>query len=322
MAEAVTTQCGEVLNVTATATRTKGEVQQAPDGRAGICLCDAVSGGQLGLDVTRGHIYEVAKTASVVLLAGQEVYWDHSANSATYWATNDKDFFLGVVQADVTSSATTVRVAINQRAACVYNSAVDPSRSILVRTAGLADLLHSGGSHSLKFSLDAEAQKGDLISVRSVPVASKWIFQGVLTVVVEADADVVDVSLGMADATHASDADTITTSAFLHLNLTGADANIYGESDNAAAEVAATDTTVDFVVGTPIHFMIDGRSGDGSGLKYYVNGVRVLSSTAFTVAGATGPLKALWHVEKSANDSPGTVALDDMRVWLTDDTAV
>jgi hypothetical protein len=105
------------------------------------------------------------------------------------------------------------------------------------------------------------------------------------------------------------------------MNLSGADLKIYGESDNAAAEVAATDTTKVFAVGTQFHLMIDGRSGDGSGLKYYVNGIRVLSATAFTVAGAAGPLFALFHLEKSANDSPGEVALDDMKLWLTDDVA-
>jgi hypothetical protein len=104
----------------------------------------------------------------------------------------------------------------------------------------------------------------------------------------------------------------------MHINMSGADLKIYGESDNATAEVAATDTTKVFAVGTPVHFMIDGRSGDGSGLKYYVNCIQVLSSTAFTVAGAAGPLKALFHLEKSSNDSPGEVALDDMRIWLAE----
>lgn len=331
MAEAVTVQCGEVLSVTASATRTKGDVAQAPDGRAGVYLNDATSGNPIGLDVTEGAVYDVAKTALLVMLAGQEIYWDHSANSATYWPANDKDFFLGCVVKDAAASDTTVRVALNKRSSCVFNAgaagAEGAARTALVMTtavgpaAGGVIFTRSGGSHTVTFGTAAEAQKADLLSVRSVPVDSKWIWQGVGTVIADSDADVTDVVFGMADGTHASNPDTITTSAFFHLDLTGADLNIYAESDNAAAEVAATDTTKDFVVGTPFHLMIDGRSGDGSGLKYYVNGIRVLSGTAFTVAGAAGPLKALFLVEKSSNDSPGAVALEDMKIWLQDDAA-
>lgn len=323
MAEAIKRQSGDVIDVTASAARTAAEVAQAPDGRAGVYPVAADSGARASLE-TEG-VFRVLKTADIVMLAGQEIYWDHSAGTATYWATNDKDFYLGVVQKDAAGSDTTVDVKLNDRAACVFSAgAAGPegaARTVVVLTAGTPSFLRSGSSHIGKFSLTAEAQKLDLLSLRSVPVASKWVWQGVGTVIADADADVGDLSFGMADGTHASDADTITTSAFFHINMSGADLKIYGESDNAAAEVAATDTTKVFAVGTPFHLMIDGRSGDGSGLKYYVNGIRVLSGTAFTVAGAAGPLKALFHLEKSANDSPGEVALDDMRLWLQDDAA-
>ena len=92
----------------------------------------------------------------------------------------------------------------------------------------------------------------------------------------------------------------------------GADLNIDAESDDGTTEVAATDTTVDFAVGTPVFLQIDGRNP--ASLKFYVNGVRVLESTTFNISAATGPLKALFHLEKSSNDSPGNVQLDVLRV--------
>ncbi len=317
------------VNVTTVSARAGGEVVQCPDGRAGVYHSTFASGDLAALQ-TEGLV-TVAKTTGV-LLAGQEVFWDHSANVVGYVAINDKDFFLGTVQNDATSAATTCVVNLNEKCRCVYRASTDPSRTVLTMTtasgapAGGVIFTHSGGSHVVKFGLAAEAQAADVLSVRSVPVASKWIFQGVLTVVADADADVVDVVLGMADASSTSDPDAITTSAFMHLDLTGSSLDIFGESDNVAAEIAATDTTLNWTVGTPIHFMIDGRSGDGSALLYYVNGTRVLDGTtgtsrALTVAGATGPLKALFLVEKSSNDSPGSVALDDMKIWLTDDAA-
>lgn len=331
MAEAVTVQSGDVLSVTASATRTKGDVNVLPDGRGGVYLQDATSGNQVGVDVTPGAIYDLLKTADLVFLAGQEVYWDHSTNTATYWAINDKDFFVGTCVRDCAGSDATVRVAINRRASCVYNmngcGAEAAGRTAPVMTTAIGPtaggiITHkAGGSFTVTYGTAAEAQKSDLISVRSVPVASKWIWSAVFTIIADGDADVIDTVFGMADATHASNPDTITTSAFFHLDMTGADPNIYAESDNATAEVSATDTTKDWAVGTPVHVMIDGRSGDGSGLKYYVNGIRVNSATAFTVAGAAGPLKALFLTEKSSNDSPGAVALEDMRIWQPEDAA-
>jgi hypothetical protein len=320
---------GDKLNTTASAARVCGEVAIAPDGQAGV-YPDIYASGDLACLETTGQFW-VAKTASIYLFAGQEVYWDHSANTCTYWATNDKDFFLGTVTKDAIGTDTIVCVDINRRAKCVYNAgdpgAAGASRTVQTMTtgsgapAGGVIFTHSGGSHIVKFGTAAEAQAADVLSVRSVPVASKYIWSAVGTVVADGDADVVDVVFGMADASSTSDPDAITTSAFFHLDLTGSNANIYAESDNAAAEVGAQDTTYDWVAGTPFHMLIDARSGDGSGLKYYLNGLRVVSGSAFTVAGATGPLKALFLVEKSSNDSPGSVSLDDMRIWLAEDAA-
>ena len=316
-------ESGGVIDATPATAVTGGEVRQLPDGRAAVFAVD-LAAGEKGAGQTEG-VWHATKAADIVLVEGQEVYWDHSANAVTYWATSDKDFFLGTVYSDAAAGDARVYVILNQRAQCVFNAgaagAEGAARTAVVLTAGAPSFLRSGGSHLAKFSATAEAQKLDLLSLRSVPIASKWVWSAVFTVIADADADVGDLSLGMADATHASDADSITTSAFFHMNLSGADLKIYGESDNAAAEVAATDTTKVFAVGTPVHVLIDGRSGDGSALAYYVNGIRVLSGTAFTVAGAAGPLKALFHLEKSANDSPGEVALDDMRLWLPKDAA-
>lgn len=325
MAEGVYKHCGNRSSVTAGSARTGGEVVVTPDGRAGVYPVDIASGARG--EIQTDGVWLVTKPTAFVYLQGQEIFWDHSANATCLWPTDDKDFYLGVVQKDTASTDLTVLVRLNVRNNCVFRADRDPARTTLVMTtaigpaAGGVMLNRVGSSHIAKYGTAAEAQKADVISVRSVPIASKWIFQAVATVIADGDADVIDTVFGMADATHASNPDTITTSAFFHLDNTGADLNIYAESDNAAAEVSATDTTKDWAVGTPFHLMIDGRSGDGSALKYYVNGVRVLTSTAFTVAGAAGPLKALFLTEKSSNDSPGEISLEDMKVWLEDDTA-
>ena len=78
-------------------------------------------------------------------------------------------------------------------------------------------------------------------------------------------------------------------------------------------------STIDAVAGTPIHLMLDGR--DSENVKYYINGAEVLSATANLgdIDDATGPLKALIHLEKSANDSPGEILVHKVEVRLTAD---
>ncbi len=45
--------------------------------------------------------------------------------------------------------------------------------------------------------------------------------------------------------------------------------------------------------------------------RAYINGALVLSGTTFTLEDGTGPLKLLIHSEKSSNDSPGVVLIDN-----------
>jgi hypothetical protein len=70
-------------------------------------------------------------------------------------------------------------------------------------------------------------------------------------------------------------------------------------------------------IGTPFHVQIDGRNL--LDIQVYVNGVNVLPATVFKLDKATGPLKALFHFEKSANDSLCDVLLSKLEVRLTAD---
>lgn len=171
MAEAVSTQCGEVLNWTADGTYTKGDVIQVPDGRAGIVLQDVTSGNVVGVDVTRGAIYEVTKTTTMVMLIGSRLFWDHSANKAHLLYVNDRDFFLGTAVEDGTSAGTTIKVALNVEP--VYNAALAHGYgSIPIQTAGFPSI-GGGGSGMVNLILQAanEAQKVDALGLRAVSVA-------------------------------------------------------------------------------------------------------------------------------------------------------
>lgn len=297
-----------------------GQVIVLPDGRAGVVAgLNALAAGDTASVQVKG-VVSVLKTASVVILQGGRVMWDHSANTATVCnPVSDKDFYLGRATSDAAAAATTVNVSLNEKGSPIISLQESAFAHVPVLTAGTPVGSMQGGSYRAAFSATAEAQKLDLLSHRSFPVASNWIFEAVVNLVTTADADVADLSIGVANGTHASDADSITESVFFHFDL-GADLNIDAESDDGTTEVAATDTTIDIAAGTPVHLALDGR--DESNVKYYINGVEVLAATANlgNIAAATGPLKALFHLEKSSNDTLCEVRLDVMEVRITPDT--
>jgi predicted RecA/RadA family phage recombinase len=320
MAEAELYQEGDcVLDYTAIAAISGGAVVQLADGRAGVVPTD-VAAGDLGSASTEG-IYTVAKAINLVWVDGQEIWWDHSANAAVLQPANDKDFYLGVAYGDATAAATTAKVQLNVQPRYLINLRDSAFQTVIVKTVvgsttvEVPHIRQFGGTSSMVLGTTAEANKIDLLSTRAFAVESNWIVDGVVNIITNGDAAAVDFNIGVANATHASDADTITESCFIHVD--GASVNILAESDDGTTEVAATDTTVDFTAGTPFHFLIDGRNT--ADIQIYVNGVHVLPNSVFKLDAATGPMKLLAHLEKSADDSPGTFNLDSFRVRIANE---
>lgn len=307
MAEAVTVQCGEVITMTADGTYTKGDVVQVPDGRAGIVLQDATSGNPMSVDVTRGAIYEVEKTTSMVMLIGSKVFWDYSANKAHLLHVNDRDFALGAVMLDAASAATTVKVALNVEP--TYTVALEHGFSTLpISTAGWPHVFGAGKNGvNMIFDLATEAQKLDALSLRALSLAAlaESICDILICVNDKGDDAALDLNVGVANGTHATDGDSITESMFVHID--GNSLNINLESDDGGTEVAATDTTVDYVEGTPFLVQFDFRNT--SDIQAYVNGVNVLPSSVFKLNAAAGPIRVLAHLEKSSNNTPGNVSV-------------
>lgn len=293
-----------------------GEVVQVPDGRIGVTLgLNTIASGAQATMAVKGQ-FTMAKTASVVCLDGGRAYFDKSAGTITPLQTESADnVYAGVFVGDAAGTDTTCVVDINVEQRTVWDMHNGAADTAIVQTTGTTDLKTRAGTAEFSFSTNAEAEKADILSKVSVPVTQPMIFESIFEVVTAANADVADLNVGLANATHASDADSITESCFFH-NDSGADLDLDAESDDGTTEVAATDTTVDLVAGTPVEVWIDAR--DLTDIQMYVNGVLVLGSTVFKLNAATGPLKALWHVEKSANDSAGTYQLHRMVLRTTD----
>ena len=137
------------------------------------------------------------------------------------------------------------------------------------------------------FDTAAEAEKFDALSTRGVAVGTKGILHALVNIVENGDDAAFDFNVGLANASHATDADTITESLFAHID--GGSLNIMAESDDGTTEVASTDTTVDAVVGTP--FLVQWDLTDNTDIQMYIDGVNVLPSSVFKLNAATGPLK-------------------------------
>ena len=316
MAEATLYQeCDDARDYTADAALTAGEVLQIRDGRAAVIPLATASGDGVGAQVE--GIFKVLKTASIVILDGGAVYWDHSANTATYSQVSDRDFLLGVAVGDAAAADTYVYVDLNKSPR--YKVALHESAcaSVIVGTAaagGFGYPIEKGGACTFNITATNEAQKVDLLSVMGFSPSGNPIIEGAFRVVNDGAGTATDVSLGLASATHASDADSIAESAFIHLD--GNNANIYAECDDGTNEVAATDTTIDYTEGSAlasrVEFWIDCR--DLSSVKFYVNGARVLSATTFVLSAATNTWFLLAHVEKTSSTDVYELAVDWLRV--------
>eukprot|EP00913_Durusdinium_trenchii_P005643 g5261.t1 len=291
-----------------------GEVHQLADGRAGVYQGQngAAAGDQTAW-CTEGQV-EITKTTGIVILDGGKVFWDHSANSATFRKVNDRDFYLGTAVGDAASADTTVIVNLNVEPRYLLDIARDPFDTTIVLTAGTPALNRRGGAHVLTFSATAEAQKVDILTKDGFAVGANAIIEGQVEVVDDGDATTIDFNIGVANASHASDADSITESVFIHTDSNAV--NILAESDDGTTEVNATDTTIDYVLGTRFEFWIDMR--DPADCQIYINGVLILPATVFDVSAATGPFKLLVHLEKGANDETAEYHVDCLKARIAE----
>jgi predicted RecA/RadA family phage recombinase len=305
----------DIVPFTPTAAVDSQQVVQLPNGKAGVAV-SAIAAAALGSVQTKGR-HTVDKTTTMVMLRGTPVYWDASANKAHLLQVNDADFYLGTVAKDAASADTTVEVDLNVEPQYTIHLG-DGFWSVPVLTAGLAtEIIGHQRGVSLVLDATAEAQKMDALSNRGIAVGTPAIVDALICVNENCDDAAGDFNVGLADESHASSADTITASLFAHID--GASLNILIESDDDTNEVAATDSTKDAVVGTPFLVQFDLR--DWADIQVYINGVNVLPNSTFRLDAATGPMKLLAHVEKTANDSPGNFSIPVLGVRTFDAAA-
>lgn len=313
MSEADFYQDGVLLDYTPDAAVLGGEVRQLPDGRAGVLPVDVASG-ILGAIATEG-VFKFTKTAGV-LLRGGRVFWDHSANSATYKKVNDKDFFIGVAVEDATSAATTVKVAMNVQQVNDIDLNRDGYLSVATGTQAVGafgNVLTLGGARSFRLSATSEAQCIDMLSVDRFDKGANAIAEIILRLGTNGSTTDVDLNFGIANGTSTTDADAITEHVLFHID--GGTLTVLAQSKDGTTTVAVTTTgvaaTAASAVADRVECWIDTR--DPAAVKLYVNGAAVATGSTFKIDAATGPFGLLAHLEKTTGTATaGPVFIDRM----------
>lgn len=316
-AEATFYQCDETIDNTPDAAVSSGEVRQMSDGRAGVASGDNALNTLVGLR-TEG-IFTVLKTASICFLDGGKVYWDHSANKAHFKKVNDRDFYIGIAVGDSASTDTTLKVNLNELPNYTVDLVRDPYITTPVGTAalnGFGTPYRDGGALRFNITATSEAQKTDAISVDGFSPSANPILEVAFRMPNGGSAGASDFSLGLANASNATDADLITDSIFFHMD--GGATLIKAECDDGTNETNATTTVTSFVAGTAIANRVEGwiDCRDLTSIKFYLDGVRVASGTTFSVAAAVNTYFLLAHVEKTTGTETADMVVDWMRVRL------
>jgi predicted RecA/RadA family phage recombinase len=313
MADAVLYQDGEMIDYTPVAAVLAGEIVQIYDGRAAVAPT-AIAAGVKGSVYVKG-VFKVLKTASELHVPGHRIMWDESASTATCAPSiTAGDFFIGCAVQDAAAADSTTLVDLNSDPLGTIDQRRDSFASVPVLTSGDPRVTRVGGYD--RFILDAtnEAQKIDALSHRPVALASDWIFFADVCVDA-AEAGATDISIGVADGTHATDFQSVATLCTIHID--GASQNILVQSDDGSTDVAPIDSTIDYVDATPFNVVIDGRNP--ADIVILINGIReTAAATTLALAAAASGLKACVHIEKTSSTDTAVVQVGNMKVTTQD----
>ena len=187
------------LDYTPTTAKAAGEVVELEDGRAGV-VQSVLEAAQMGSVAIEG-IFTMLKTASIVLLKGQQVYWVRSTGMVSYTG----DFAVGTVFADAASADTTVKVILNGTVKPVLDLMHDPVTTAATDGLGVTE---TQSLKTLAFDAVAENAMAAVYTVGTIPLAAKPILEGWVAIYDIGDDTALDISIGLANGTHATDFDS------------------------------------------------------------------------------------------------------------------
>ena len=293
-------------------------VVQMSDGRAGVYdSANTVVSGKYADFATDGT-FVVLKDVTVAILKGGRCYWSYANQQVGFERNDARDFYIGRAALDAAAADPTVIVSLNVDPPYEIDLARDPYTTAPTGTQALGGFLppqRNGGGLTFNLSATNEVQKVDALG-------KDGFDKGGAAAVVEFAVNLIsagaganpDFNIGIASATHATDADAIAQHLFAHFD--GNAAKINFQSKDGTTTVAATDSTKTITAGAGnanrAEVWLDLR--DNTSVKIYVNGVQVLTGTTFNVSAAALRWLPLVHLEKTVSADVYQVDVDFFRV--------
>lgn len=177
---------------------------------------------------------------------------------------------------------------------------------------GVVDGAEANGVMVLAFDAQVEAATADLHAGKLLfDIDNGPVFEFLVAIFDIGDNAALDINIGAASGTHATDFDSISEYAAFHLD--GTDLDILCQSADGSTTVSAVSTGIDAVDDEYMILKVDFT--DKSDVKFYVNGVRVLVGTTFDMSNYSGLLWPIVHVEKTSDNTTAAVHVDRIRVW-------
>lgn len=260
------------------------------------------------------------KTAGITILDGGRVYWDRSAQACSFKKIDDRDFYVGRAVGDASSAAVLMAVNLGVDPPYDIDLARDPFSTTIIGTQALGGLAlnRRGGAHNFKLDATNEAQKLDALSKDGFATGANAIIEFAFNVISDGAGSAVDVSLGIANATHATDADAITRHLLLHLDANATAIKL--QSKDGTTTVTASDTTKTYVEGAGNanrkEVWFDLRNP--ADVQVYIDAVNVLSATVFDISASVATWYLLAHLEKTASTDTYEIDLEGMRARFSE----
>lgn len=253
----------------------------------------------------------LTKANTVVILTGQEVWYDGSAGKGTHSRVAG-DFPIGVALEDAAITATSCLIDFGKKQ--TYQVDLRAGSWTTEATDGLGVSAMVGGAQKLAFDAVAEVAQAALFSDITVAKALLPIMEAEVAIFDIADAAAVDFTVGLANGSHATDFQSVTEFATIHLD--GAALDIKVQSDDGTTDVAPVDSTLNAVDDTYFFVQIDTR--DMADVQIYVNGAdAVPAGTTLVLTAAAGAFKPIAHMEKTSDDTTAEMRVREMRVYGT-----
>lgn len=182
---------------------------------------------------------------------------------------------------------------------------------------GFTRVAAEDGGFSGAFDATAEvALASARTAVAAFPVDKGVTFEVDLVVTDIGDANAIDIDFGLGSALTANseaDVDHADMAQLACFHIDGASDNVLFQSDDATTDVSAVDTTIDNDSTTDTYKRYKIVVRPTGSTEAYVNGARVLSSTAFAVL-SSSLLSGFINAEKTSNDTTCVVLFKNFRV--------